>query len=594
MDQSRGTADQANTEEFNKEISEHVARKTNAYPGGATMPDLSDSHGEDMTKLIEAAGAAGADMTALEAVAEYMATVYEDTRTVKYQRGFPLETIYGVPGGHGKTHYQLVVNCTDLLPEEQDGMVLCSGQTQLRWYADKVAEFHLTFEKSEYAITALATSLVHLPLHCVPLGSDDFQLTDVCIPRGRVFHPRQTRTGNAERQLHVISEQLRGHTTKDLKKQLRGMGFIESAIKGARGLPAYMEKITNSIRLVAVTEEAANNIESKALAFPGLTEYSVQRIRPSLTNRNEDETEIIVVDKGSSINVATDLPDLVRAIRELFTQAGLGEEGEHLKLLPATTVRPGTDPEKLETYLRMRATRGGNLFTGLASEAAYEWLGKQDRRTVRFSLPSKNRFYLLQHSDFSRTGDKFKGKRRQAAPSAWGTGQTEAVVQALEDKLTSQWANVVKGGSTGDEEILKLRNAVEKLEDTCKNGFKESVQATNQVSSKVDGVNASVIDLTDETRTFNTKHLGIAGEILESFSNSNKALAKLLKGHHTPEPTKKVLRRPREATSDSEASMEIDEGTRAELRRLQRARDKSDERKKLEEPRTSRNHRTKT
>ncbi|KAK3261298.1 hypothetical protein CYMTET_29788 [Cymbomonas tetramitiformis] len=88
-----------------------------------------------------------------------------------------------------------------------------------------------------------------------------------------------------------------------------------------------MEKITNSIRLVAVTEEADNNIESKALAFPGLTEYSVQRIRPSLTNRNEDETEIIVVDKGSSINVATDLPDLVRAIRELFTQAGLGEEG---------------------------------------------------------------------------------------------------------------------------------------------------------------------------------------------------------------------------------------------------------------------------
>ncbi|KAK3289367.1 hypothetical protein CYMTET_3204 [Cymbomonas tetramitiformis] len=541
------------------------------------MPDLSDSHGEDMTKLIEAAGAAGADMTALEAVAEYMATVYEDTRTVKYQRGFPLETIYGVPGGHGKTHYQLVVNCTDLLPEEQDeiGMhakgpqvtvspfceepktailyighlesairhfhdlpegtpVLRCGQTQLRWYAEKVAEFHLTFEKSEYAITALATSLVHLPLHCVPLGSDDFQLTDVCIPRVRVFHPRQTRTGNAERQLHVISEQLRGHTTKDLEKQLRTMGFIESAIKGARGLPAYMEKIANSIRLVAVTEEAANDIESKALAFPGLTEYSVQRIRPSLANRNEDETEIIVVDKGSSINVTTDLPDLVRAIRELFTQAGLGEEDEHLKLLPVTT-----------------------------------------------------------HSDFLRTGDKFKGKRRHAAPSAWGTGQTEAVVQALEDKLTSQWANVVKGGSTGDGEILRLRNAVEKLEDTCKNGFKESVQATNQVSDKVDEVNACVIDLTDETHTFNTKHLGIAGEILESFSNSNKALAKLLKGHHTPEPTKKVLRRPREATSDSEASMEIEEN-RAELRRLQRARDKSDERKKLEEPRTGRSHCTKT
>ncbi|KAK3273743.1 hypothetical protein CYMTET_18027 [Cymbomonas tetramitiformis] len=177
--------------------------------------------------------------------------------------------------------------------------------------------------------------------------------------------------------------------------------------------------------------------------------------------------------------------------------------------------------------------------------------------------------------------------------SAWGTGQTEAVVQALEEKLTSQWANVVKGGSTGDGEILRLRNAVEKLEDTCKSGFKETVQATKQVSDKVNEVNISVIDLTDEARTFNTKHLGIAREILESFSNSNKALAKLLKGHHTPEPTKKALRRPREATFDSEASMEVDEGNRAELRRLQRARDKSDERKKLEEPRTGRSNRTK-
>eukprot|EP00854_Cymbomonas_tetramitiformis_P013698 gene13698-16189_t len=582
-DHNRGAADQTNTEAFNKEISEHVAKKTNEYPGGATMPDLADSHCEDMTKLIEAASSAGADMTALEAVAEYMVTVYEDTRNVKYRRGFPLETTYGVPGGNGKTHYQLVVNCTDLLPEEQDGMgmrakgpqvtvgpfreepktaisylghlmsairrlhnlpegapVLHCGQTQLRWYADKVAELHLTFEKGEYAITALATSLVHLPLHSVPLGADDFQVTDVCIPRVRVFNPRQTRTGNAERQLHIVSKQLRGHTTKDLGKRLRTMGSIESAIKGARGLPAYMEKITNSIRLVAVTEEAANDIESKILTFPGLSEYAVLRIRPSLANRNEDETE-----------------------------AGQGEDGEHLKPLPATTVRPGTGPEKLETYLRTRITRSGNLFTGLASEAAYEWLGKQERRTVRFLLPSKNRFYLLQHSDFSRTGDKFKGKRREATPAAWGTGQTEAVVQALEQKLTSQCANVVKGGAAGDAEILRT---VEKLEDACKNGFKETVQATNQVPDKVDEVNSSVIDLTDKTRTFNTKHIGIAGEILESFSNSNKALAKLLKNHHTPEPTKKVLRRPREVTSDSEASMEIDEATRTELRRLQKAR----------------------
>ncbi|KAK3273539.1 hypothetical protein CYMTET_18229 [Cymbomonas tetramitiformis] len=75
MDHNRGTVDQTNTEAFNKEFSEHVTKKTNEYPDGATMPDLADSHCEDMAKLIEAASSAGADMTALEAVAEYMATV---------------------------------------------------------------------------------------------------------------------------------------------------------------------------------------------------------------------------------------------------------------------------------------------------------------------------------------------------------------------------------------------------------------------------------------------------------------------------------------------------------------------------------------
>ncbi|KAK3266542.1 hypothetical protein CYMTET_24841 [Cymbomonas tetramitiformis] len=115
-------------------------------------------------------------MTALEAVAEYMATVYEDTRrvTVGPFREEPKTAISYL--GHLTSAIRHLHN----LPEGTH--VLRCGQTQLRWYADKVAEFHLTFEKSEYAITALATSLVHLPLHyCVPLGSDDFQVTDVCI-----------------------------------------------------------------------------------------------------------------------------------------------------------------------------------------------------------------------------------------------------------------------------------------------------------------------------------------------------------------------------------------------------------------------------
>ncbi|KAK3247716.1 hypothetical protein CYMTET_42793, partial [Cymbomonas tetramitiformis] len=501
-DQSRGANDQSNSDNFNEEVKQHAWKETGKYPRGATMHGLEDSHSEDMARLLEATGKDTADMTALEAVAEYMATIYEDTRELNYQRGIPLETIYGTVGSHGKAHYSLVVNCTDLQPDEQNGLgmhakepqvtvgpfredpkaavdylgqltaavrhfhampenapVLHPGQqTRLRWYADKVADVHLTFAKNEYALTVLATSLVHIPLHCVPLGADNFKVTDRCIPRARVYNPRQTRTGNDERQLHIISESLRGQTTRDLEKQLREMGCVESAIKGARGQPAYMEGTTNSIRLVAVTQEAADSIEAKA---------------------------------------------------------GLGADSDHLKELQPTTVRPGTDPAKLDTYLRTRITRKGTLFTGLASEAAYEWLGKQERRMVRFKIPNKNRVYLLQHSDFSRTGDKFAGKRREAAPAAWGTDQTEAVVvQALESELSSQWANVVKGNAAGDREILRLRNAVAKLEETCKNGFKDTVTATHEVSAKVDEVNASVIDLTDQTKTFNAKHIEIAGEIV--------------------------------------------------------------------------------
>eukprot|EP00854_Cymbomonas_tetramitiformis_P024201 gene24201-29392_t len=516
-DQSRGANDQSNSDNFNEEVKQHAWKETGKYPRGATMHGLEDSHSEDMARLLEATGKDTADMTALEAVAEYMATIYEDTRELNYQRGIPLETIYGTVGSHGKAHYSLVVNCTDLQPDEQNGLgmhakepqvtvgpfredpkaavdylgqltaavrhfhampenapVLHPGQqTRLRWYADKVADVHLTFAKNEYALTVLATSLVHIPLHCVPLGADNFKVTDRCIPRARVYNPRQTRTGNDERQLHIISESLRGQTTRDLEKQLREMGCVESAIKGARGQPAYMEGTTNSIRLVAVTQEAADSIEAKVTAFLGLTVYTMQRIRPSTTSRNEDETELVVVDNGNTIDLTSDLP------------AGLGADSDHLKELQPTTVRPGTDPAKLDTYLRTRITRKGTLFTGLASEAAYEWLGKQERRMVRFKIPNKNRVYLLQHSDFSRTGDKFAGKRREAAPAAWGTDQTEAVVvQALESELSSQWANVVKGNAAGDREILRLRNAVAKLEETCKNGFKDTVTATHEVSAK--------------------------------------------------------------------------------------------------------------
>ncbi|KAK3237939.1 hypothetical protein CYMTET_52016 [Cymbomonas tetramitiformis] len=228
-------------------------------------------------------------------------------------------------------------------------------QLKVRWFADKVAELHLTFKKTEYALTALAASLVHMPLHCVPLGEDSFKITNLAIPR----------------------------------------------------------------------------------AGPG----------------------------------------------------------EHLRKLPATAARPGTDTTKPGTYLRTRATKNGTLFIASASEKAYNnWL--------------------------------------------------DTVVQTLEAKLlTGSWAKVAGGGNDNESELKAQRGAVEKLEGACNKSFSDNVAATKEVGKKVEVVNQSVIDLTEETKQYHEIHTGISEDILKSFGNANRALAKLLTDKATPEKASRATPR---------------------------------------------------
>ncbi|KAK3256367.1 hypothetical protein CYMTET_34496 [Cymbomonas tetramitiformis] len=141
--------------------------------------------------------------------------------------------------------------------------------------------------------------------------------------------------------------------------------------------------------------------------------------------------------------------------------------------LGATTARPGTDTTKLGTYLRTRATKTGTLFIASASETAYNWLGKKENRGARFKLTSKNRYFTVQQSDFSRTGDRYNGKRREQ--KTWGEAQTDTVVQALEAKLTGSWAKVAGGSNDNESELIALRGAVEKLEGACNKGFSDNV-----------------------------------------------------------------------------------------------------------------------
>eukprot|EP00854_Cymbomonas_tetramitiformis_P004318 gene4318-5314_t len=212
------------------------------------------------------------------------------------------------------------------------------------------------------------------------------------------------------------------------------MDGLESAIKGGRGWSVHLVAGTNNIRLVATSEEAAVKIEEKAC----------------------EETEVVVVDNGHTLRLVCvgDLPDMAKALRELFAQAG---PGEHLRKLPATAARPGTDTTKPGTYLRTRATKNGTLFIASASEKAYNnWLGKQENREARFKITSKNR-------------------------------------------------------------------------------FSDNVAATKEVGKKVEVVNQSVIDLTEETKQYHEIHTGISEDILKSFGNANRALAKLLTDKATPE-----------------------------------------------------------
>ncbi|KAK3251154.1 hypothetical protein CYMTET_39497 [Cymbomonas tetramitiformis] len=247
---------------------------------------------------------------------------------------------------------------------------------------------------------------------------------------------------------------------------------------------------------------------------------------------------------------------MAKSLRELFAQAG---PGEHLRKLPATAARPGTVENKPGTYVRTRATKNGTLFIASASEVAFNWLGKQENREARFRFSSQNKYFTVQQSDFSRAGDRYNRKKREQRN--WGEAQTDAVVQSLEAKLGS-WAKVVGGDGDGGSELKALRGAVEKLEGACKKGFSENVAATKEVGDKVDTINQSVIDLTDETKEYLKAHKGISEEILKSFGNANRALAKLLASKATPEKAapRGVRIRAREYSTSPASTSSMDHG----------------------------------
>ncbi|KAK3269094.1 putative cadmium/zinc-transporting ATPase hma1, chloroplastic, partial [Cymbomonas tetramitiformis] len=102
--QSRAATDQANTDNFNDSARQHEEKATDLYPGEQRCRPSHPTHVDDMAQLLEATAKETADMAALDATAEYYATIYEEERRLLYQRGFPLETPYGSVGSEGKVN----------------------------------------------------------------------------------------------------------------------------------------------------------------------------------------------------------------------------------------------------------------------------------------------------------------------------------------------------------------------------------------------------------------------------------------------------------------------------------------------------------
>eukprot|EP00854_Cymbomonas_tetramitiformis_P003903 gene3903-4866_t len=94
----------ANTDNFNDSARQHEEKATDLYPGEQRCRPSHPTHVDDMAQLLEATAKETADMAALDATAEYYATIYEEERRLLYQRGFPLETPYGSVGSEGKVN----------------------------------------------------------------------------------------------------------------------------------------------------------------------------------------------------------------------------------------------------------------------------------------------------------------------------------------------------------------------------------------------------------------------------------------------------------------------------------------------------------
>eukprot|EP00854_Cymbomonas_tetramitiformis_P025652 gene25652-31368_t len=85
----------ANTDAFYEDVKRYAPGHAESCEGGAKLAALLDTDAQDMAQLLSKAQKQDAVVTALEALADFLATNYGEERPLPLQRGFPLETQYG-------------------------------------------------------------------------------------------------------------------------------------------------------------------------------------------------------------------------------------------------------------------------------------------------------------------------------------------------------------------------------------------------------------------------------------------------------------------------------------------------------------------
>ncbi|KAK3270876.1 hypothetical protein CYMTET_20746 [Cymbomonas tetramitiformis] len=327
------------------------------------------------------------------------------TAAVEGRGIYPLETPHGTLDEEGHIRYNLLKNCTTidgknldengflandfhitvgpmrvqpqqaveflghmdavlrgLHREHKDRHMICrQTPPRPRFHSGRVAALDIKFTKTEYATTVLATTLPLLPVNCYPIGGDLFTQEEPVFPRVRIFDIT-TRGGSDNRMLHVLSEELRGKSITDLEENLLEVEGLESAQKGHRLQQRVAAITANWLKLVAVSEEAAQKIENGTVSIPGINDYAVQRVALIKDVDKLAETEVVVVDTGSVIDPEFDTEALVRAVDDVFETA----LGEHEHLLPSPV-----DCRMIvcSAGSESRSCRIGHLCTSLATPA---------------------------------------------------------------------------------------------------------------------------------------------------------------------------------------------------------------------------------